>query len=118
VLNLARITLDSTLDEEGHNKRVDRLVALRHWAEPLKLDAHRLSVHVLEAVDPANAILEFARANNVDQIIVGATRSSMFRNILGSVSAKVTAEASCTVTVARPARTREPSGAGVTQIRA
>jgi serine/threonine protein kinase len=118
VLKLARITLDSTLDEEGHNKRVDRLVALRHWAEPLKLESHRLSVHVLEAVDPANAILEFARANNVDQIIVGATRSSMFRNILGSVSAKVTAEASCTVTVARPARTREPSGAGVTQIRA
>jgi serine/threonine protein kinase len=105
VLKLARITLDSTLDEEGHNKRVDRLVALRHWAEPLKLESHRLSVHVLEAVDPANAILEFARANNVDQIIVGATRSSMFRNILGSVSAKVTAEASCTVTVARPART-------------
>jgi eukaryotic-like serine/threonine-protein kinase len=106
VLKLARITLDSTLDEEGHNKRVDRLVALRHWAEPLKLESHRLSVHVLEAVDPANAILEFARANNVDQIIVGATKSSMFRNILGSVSAKVTAEASCTVTVARPARTR------------
>ena len=105
MLKLARITLDSTLDEEGHNKRVDRLVALRHWAEPLKLESHRLSVHVLEAVDPANAILEFARANNVDQIIVGATRSSMFRNILGSVSAKVTAEASCTVTVARPART-------------
>jgi serine/threonine protein kinase len=105
VLKLARITLDSTLDEEGHNKRVDRLVALRHWAEPLKLESHRLSVHVLEAVDPANAILEFARANNVDQIIVGATKSSMFRNILGSVSAKVTAEASCTVTVARPART-------------
>lgn len=105
VLKLARITLDSTLDEEGHNKRVNRLVALRHWAEPLKLESHRLSVHVLEAVDPANAILEFARANNVDQIIVGATKSSMFRNILGSVSAKVTAEASCTVTVARPART-------------
>ena len=74
VLKLARITLDSTLDEEGHNKRVDRLVALRHWAEPLKLESHRLSVHVLEAVDPANAILEFARANNVDQIIVGATK--------------------------------------------
>ena len=118
VLKLGRITLDSTLDEEGHNKRVARLVALRHWAGPLKLESHRLSVHVLEAVDPANAILEFAQANRVDQIIVGATRSSMFRNILGSVSAKVAAEASCTVTVARPARTREPSGAEATQSRA
>jgi eukaryotic-like serine/threonine-protein kinase len=115
VLKLGRITLDSTLDQEGHNKRVDRLVALRHWAEPLKLDTHRLSVHVLEAVDPANAILEFARANHVDQIVVGATRNSMFRNILGSVSAKVAAEASCTVTVARPAHGGKPPGAKAAQ---
>jgi len=104
VLKLGRITLDSTLDEEGHNKRVERLVALRHWAEPLKLETHRLSVHVLEAVDPANAILEFAEANHVDHIIVGPRKSSVLRNLLGSVSAKVAAEASCTVTVARPAR--------------
>ena len=75
VLKLGRITLDSTLDEEGHNKRVDRLVALRHWAEPLKLETHRLSVHVLEAVDPANAILEFAQANHIDHIIVGARKT-------------------------------------------
>jgi eukaryotic-like serine/threonine-protein kinase len=104
VLKLGRVMLDSTLDEEGHSKRVERLVALRHWAEPLKLEPHRLSVHVLEAVDPANAILEFAQANHVDHIIVGPRRSSLLRNLLGSVSAKVAAEASCTVTVARPAR--------------
>ncbi len=104
VFKLGRITLDTTLDQEGHNKRVERLVALRHWAEPLKLENHRLSVHVLEAVDPANAILEFATANHVDHIIVGARQNSLLRNLLGSVSAKVAAEASCTVTVARSAR--------------
>ena len=104
VLKLGRVMLDSTLDEEGHSKRVERLVALRQWPEPLKLEPHRLSVHVLEAVDPANAILEFAQANHVDHIIVGPRRSSLLRNLLGSVSAKVAAEASCTVTVARPAR--------------
>jgi serine/threonine protein kinase len=102
VLKIGRITLDTTLDQEGHNKRVERLVALRHWAEPLKLESHRLSVHVLEALDPANAILEFANANQVDHIIVGARQNSLLRSLLGSVSAKVAAEASCTVTVARP----------------
>jgi eukaryotic-like serine/threonine-protein kinase len=111
VLKLGRITLDTTLDQEGHNKRVDRLVALRHWAEPLKLESHRLSVHVLEAVDPANAILEFARANQVDHIILAARKNSLLRNLLGSVSAKVAAEAACTVTVARFARSGKTSGA-------
>src|SRR5579872_6534491 len=58
VLKLGRVTIDRTLDEEGKNKHVDRLVTLKHWASPLKLDESRLTVHVLEAVDPAGAILE------------------------------------------------------------
>jgi eukaryotic-like serine/threonine-protein kinase len=103
VLRLGRITLDSTLDEQGHNKQIDRLVALRHWAEPLKLDNRRLTVHVLEAVDPAHAILEFAHANHVDHILIGARQSSLLRNLLGGVSARVAAEATCTVTIVRPA---------------
>jgi len=107
VLKLGRITIDSTLDEQGHNKRIDRLVALRHWAEPLKLADDRLTAHVLEAVDPARAILEFAEANHVDHIVIGARQNSLLRNLLGSVSAKVAAEASCTVTVVRPARAEE-----------
>ncbi len=107
VLKLGRVTIDFTLDEEGHNKRIDRLVALKHWAEPLKLENHRLTAHVLEAVDPANAILEFAQANHIDHIVIGARQNSLLRNLLGSVSAKVAAEASCTVTVVRSARTEE-----------
>lgn len=104
VLKQGRVTLDYSLDEQGHSKRIDRLVALRHWAAPLQLDSDRLSAHVLEAVNPANAILEFAEANHVDHIVIGARRDSLMRDILGSVSAKVAAEASCTVTVARPRR--------------
>jgi eukaryotic-like serine/threonine-protein kinase len=104
VLKLGRVTLDRTLDEEGNNKHVDRLVALRHWASPLRLDENRLTVHVLEAVDPAAAILQFAEANNVDHIVIGARQSSLKRTLLGSVSAKVAAEAACTVTVVRPPR--------------
>jgi nucleotide-binding universal stress UspA family protein len=104
VLKLGRVTIDKTLDEAGNNKHVDRLVALRHWAQPLKLDESRLTVHVLEAVDPAGAILNFADANHVDHIVIGARQHSMLRTLLGSVSAKVAAEAACTVTVVRPPR--------------
>ncbi|HML07093.1 MAG TPA: bifunctional serine/threonine-protein kinase/universal stress protein [Xanthobacteraceae bacterium] len=107
VLKLGRITIDYALDEEGHNKRIDRLVALKHWGEPLKLEEHRLTAHVLEGVDAANAILEFVQANRVDHVVIGARHSSLLRTLLGSVSAKVAAEAPCTVTVVRPARTAE-----------
>jgi serine/threonine protein kinase len=104
VLKLGRITIDRTLDEEGNNKHIDRLVTLRHWAQPLKLDENRLSVHVLEAIDPAAAILEFAAVNHVDHIVISARQHSLARALLGSVSAKVAAEAPCTVTVVRPPR--------------
>ena len=104
MLKLGRLTIDRTLDQEGNNKHIDRLVTLRHWAQPLRLDENRLSVHVLEAVDPAAAILEFAAVNHVDHIVIGARQNSLVRVLLGSVSAKVAAEAPCTVTVVRPAR--------------
>jgi non-specific serine/threonine protein kinase/protein-serine/threonine kinase len=105
VLKLGRLAIDRTLDEEGHNKHVDRLVALKHWASPLKLDESRLTVHVLEAVDPASAILEFADVNQVDHIIIGARENSTLRSLLGSVSSRVASEARCTVTIVRPPRT-------------
>lgn len=107
VLKLGRLTIDQTLDEQGHSKQIDRLVALRHWAEPLKLESERLTAHVLEAVDPAAAILEFAKANRVDHILIGARQHSLLRDLLGGVSAKVAAEAQCTVTVVRPARAEQ-----------
>jgi eukaryotic-like serine/threonine-protein kinase len=109
VLRQGRIILDTTLDAEGHNKHLDRLVALKHWAEPLKLGEQRLTVHVLEAIDPASAILDFVRANRVDHLLVGARQGSLRRTLLGSVSAKLAAEAPCSVTVVRPPR-EEASG--------
>ena len=117
VLKQGRITLDTTLDEHGHNKHIDRLVALKHWAEPLKLDDRRLTVHVLEEVDPAEAILEFAQFNHVDHILIGARQNSLLRKLLGGVSARVAAEATCTVTIVRPAhmeKTAKPTSADAT----
>lgn len=104
VLKLGRVTIDRTLDDDGNNKHIDRMVALRHWAMPLKLGEDRLSVHVLEAFDPAGAILEFATVNHVDHILIGARHNSLMRRILGSVSSKVAEEAGCSVTIVRPPR--------------
>jgi nucleotide-binding universal stress UspA family protein len=117
VLRLGRLTIDRTLDEQGHNKHVDRLVALKHWASPLKLDENRLTVHVLEAIDPAAAILEFAQVNQVDHIIIGARQHSGMLARLGSVSSKVAFEAPCTVTVVRPPRRAGVAGPDTAQDR-
>lgn len=104
VLKTNAIALDSTLDAQGHNKKIDRLVRLKAWAAPLKLDERRLTAHVLEGTDAAAAILEFADANRVDHILIGARQDSFRRRVLGSVSAKVATEAPCSVTVVRAPR--------------
>ena len=103
VLKQNRVALDTTLDEKGESKHVNRLVSLKSWAEPLKLEQGKITFHVLEAVDPAAAILEYARANRVDHILMGARANSLQRTLLGSVSSEVAAQAPCTVTVVRVA---------------
>jgi eukaryotic-like serine/threonine-protein kinase len=97
-------TLDSALDEEGHNKHVNRLVALQHWAQPLKLREGRITFHVLEAADPAQAILAYAQQNRVDHIVIAARRNPRRRALMGAVCARIASEAACTVTVVRPRR--------------
>ena len=109
ILQQGRINLDTNLDEQGHNKHVDRMVGLKRWVEPLQLSDDRLTVHVIEAIDPAAAILEFATANRADHILVGARQNSLLHKLLGSVSAEVAAAAPCSVTIVRP---RSPGDAG------
>jgi eukaryotic-like serine/threonine-protein kinase len=107
VLKLGRITLDQTLDTQGRNIHHQRLVELRNWAIPLDLEEGRISFHVLESPDPATAILQYANANHVDHLVMGARASSLRRSLLGSVSSQVAAQAPCTVTVARSRRLRK-----------
>jgi nucleotide-binding universal stress UspA family protein len=52
-------------------------------------------------VDTATALVDYARHTWIDHIVIGARGSSPMRRLLGSVSAKVVAEAPCTVTVVR-----------------
>ena len=104
VLKTALLTIDSTLDDQGRNRHVQRLVELQHWARPIGLDEGRVTFHVLEAADVADALLDYARSNRVDHVVLGARAGSLSRRLLGSVSAKVAAEAPCSVTVVRQRR--------------
>ena len=101
VLKLKTMQADTTLDEDGQNKHLQRLLELKRWAEPLKLGQGKITFHVLEATKPADAILSYARANHVDHIVMGARGESAMRRLLGSVSAEVAAHAPCSVTVTR-----------------
>jgi len=103
VRKTALLAIDPMTDAEGRNPHLQRLVELKHWARAFPVPAERLTFHVLEAADPARALIDFARLNRADHIVIGARASSAMRRYLGSVSAQVVAEASCTVTVVRAA---------------
>ncbi|WP_298575052.1 protein kinase [uncultured Luteimonas sp.] len=105
VMRTARVGMDSNLDGAGRNRHVKRLVAMRHWARALQLPDHRITFHVLESTDVAEALVGFSRDNGIDHVLMGARGVTGMRRILGSVSARVVAEADCTVTVVRGART-------------
>ncbi|MTW14771.1 protein kinase [Rhodoplanes serenus] len=98
---------DDKTDAAGRSMYVSRLVALKDWAAPFGLPEDRVSYHVVEALDPAAAILSYAAHNDVDHIVMGARASSALRRHLGSVSAQVVAEALCPVTVVRIKRQEE-----------
>lgn len=87
--------------EFDHSLHMQGLMELRHWASPLGLAPEKIRYHVVEGTDAAAAILDYAAAHRVDHIIVGARGSSALRRFLGSVSARVVAEAACTVTAVR-----------------
>jgi len=101
VRRVSRIALDPEVDAQGRNLHLQGLIALRHWARVLPVAGERITYHVIEAVDPAAALVDYARNNRIDHIVMGARGASPLRRLLGSVSAKVVAEAPCTVTVVR-----------------
>lgn len=101
VLKTEIIADTPAIDHSGRLVYLQRLVALKDWARPLHLPEDRISYHVLEAVSPADAILNYAEHNDVGHIVVGARSSSAIRRHLGSVSTKVVARALCSVSVVR-----------------
>lgn len=85
-----------------HAGHQPHLVRLRHWASPLGAPDRRLSLHVLESDNAAGAIVDFARANHVSLIVVGAPGPDQQRLAWWrSVASGVTAHAHCSVHVVR-----------------
>jgi nucleotide-binding universal stress UspA family protein len=90
------------LEDTESGRHLDHLARLRFWAEPLGLAAERLSLHVVQSPDPAATLLDLARRNHVDLIVLGAPGPS--DRVLGwwrSVASGVTAAAHCSVLVVR-----------------
>ena len=88
--------------ERSESAQLRHRVWMRHWCDPLGLARNKISLHVLEAADPANALLDFARTNLVDLIVLGAP--GPHEAPLGwwrSVASSVTALAHCSVHVVR-----------------
>jgi serine/threonine protein kinase len=81
---------------------------LREWTAPLGLPAERLSLHAVAAADPADVIVELARHNNVDLVVLGAP-SDGERAWSQSVASAVTARVACSVHVVRVPRRAAPA---------
>ena len=97
----------ATLNGEGYEytatgRHIRRLVELRRWAKPLQLPEERLTFHVLESDKPAAALSDYARMNDVDQIMIGASANAATARRATGACAQVVAEAPCNVTVVRP----------------
>ena len=105
VMPASLIAIDENIDAAGDNVHVQRLVELRNWAAPLELPKGKITYHLLESRNIAAAVVNFARSNKVDHLIIGAPTStgSFAGKVRGKVSAQITAEAPCTVTVVRTA---------------
>ncbi len=101
VIKTQRIGIDQAIDEQGEHIHVSRLVGLRNWAGHLELPDDRLTFSILEDLEPAKAIVNFASKNRADHILMGARGHSAARRYLGSVSSQVVAEAPCSVSVIR-----------------
>ena len=92
--------LTSTSDEEKSETQVHRryLTTLRQWAQPLDHPGHQTSFHVLESGDVAQALLDYARGNNVSVIVMGAaTHGLKTQRFVATVPIKVAMEAPCTI---------------------
>ena len=72
VNRISAVFMNDPFDEQGRNVHIERLVQLRDWARPIALASDKISFHVLEHGDPAEALIEFARSNHADQILMGA----------------------------------------------
>ncbi|MFS2033011.1 protein kinase domain-containing protein [Polaromonas sp. CT11-55] len=93
---------DTEASETSLHRRY--LGMLRQWAQPLNLDSRALSFHVIESGDVAQALLHYARGNQVGIIVMGAaTHGLQMQRLLATVPIKVAMAAPCTVILVKQA---------------
>lgn len=94
-------------EDSAASQHIRHLVQLHQWARPLGLGEGAVTFHVLESSRPAAALVDYACANQVDQIVLGAPTRGGRRT--GGVAAQVAAEAPCSVLLVRlPASQQSP----------
>jgi serine/threonine protein kinase len=87
---------------EATTTRIRELLVLRHWTEPLNVPPGQVTHQVIESLDPVEALLDYARRNAVDRMIVGAPPADAPLGSVGTVAIRLMADAPCTVTIVRP----------------
>lgn len=108
VMQTSLIAIDDNVDKEGHNIHVLRMAALRRWGQPLDLPRGKITYHLVESRNVAAGILDFARANKVDHLVIGAPPASV--SAASRRTVQLTAEAPCSVTVVRAPAPRAGEG--------
>ena len=102
VIGAAPLGEGPTDDETASGRHLQHVLRLRQWIEPLKLPASRLSLHVIESASAGDTLLELARVNHVDLIVLGAPGPTQKKLAWWrSVASNVTANARCSVHVVR-----------------
>lgn len=85
---------------ESSQSSLEHLVKLQEWAAPFGLPQQRLSLHAVASESPADVIVELARCNNVDLVVLGAPAQGG-RAWSQSVASAVTPRVHCSVHVVR-----------------
>jgi serine/threonine protein kinase len=98
---LTVITREPPREEAGRSESErfhEYRVRLHHWVRRFELPERRLSLHVFETQDPARVIIEFARANHCDVVLVGASHEKGLRR---TVMTRIAEDAPCSVHIIR-----------------
>ena len=99
VMQTSLIAIDENVDKDGENIHVQRIAELRRWAAPLGLPTGKITYHLIESRNIAGGIIDFARSNTVDHLVIGAPAAG--GPTATRLTAQITSEAPCTVTVVR-----------------
>ena len=90
--------------EDRIEDAIERAEAVVGRARERAAEADREVEAAVETGDPAETIVEFARENDVDHVVMGGhggERNELARRLLGTVATAVVGEAPVTVTVVR-----------------